>query len=75
MLLLGASGSGKSSLVRAGILPDLMAPGVVAGVTAWRYASSSPPHWHPRVRRCRRGAARQDRSPRAFRNRLSPERN
>lgn len=38
MLLLGASGSGKSSLVRAGILPDLMAPGVVGGVAAWRYA-------------------------------------
>ncbi|MGH7246956.1 MAG: hypothetical protein ACREH9_02530, partial [Pseudomonadota bacterium] len=38
LLLLGASGSGKSSLVRAGILPDLMAPGVVPGITAWRYA-------------------------------------
>ena len=36
MLLLGASGSGKSSLVRAGLLPDLMTPGVVTGVSTWR---------------------------------------
>jgi eukaryotic-like serine/threonine-protein kinase len=47
MLLLGASGSGKSSLVRAGILPDLMAPGVVAGVTAWRYAVIQPTELAP----------------------------
>lgn len=42
MLVLGASGSGKSSLVRAGILPDLIAPGVVAGVSCWRQAIVDP---------------------------------
>ncbi len=38
MLVLGASGSGKSSVVRAGLLPDLMAPGVVGEVSTWRHA-------------------------------------
>ena len=38
MLVLGASGSGKSSVVRAGVLPDLMAPGVVGEVSTWRHA-------------------------------------
>jgi hypothetical protein len=33
MLVLGASGSGKSSVVCAGVLPDLMAPGVVGEVS------------------------------------------
>ena len=42
MLVLGASGSGKSSLVRAGILPDLVTPGIVAGATAWRHAIIVP---------------------------------
>jgi tetratricopeptide (TPR) repeat protein len=47
MLVLGASGSGKSSLVRAGILPDLMAPGVVSGVTTWRHAIIQPAELAP----------------------------
>jgi tetratricopeptide (TPR) repeat protein len=42
MLVLGASGSGKSSVVRAGVLPDLMASGVVAEVSTWRYAIMQP---------------------------------
>ncbi len=42
MLVLGASGSGKSSLVRAGIVPDLMAPGVVSGVSTWRHVVVQP---------------------------------
>jgi len=36
LLVLGASGSGKSSLVKAGVLPNLTAPGVVGGVEVWR---------------------------------------
>src|SRR4051794_38459006 len=36
VLVLGASGSGKSSLVRAGLLPLLTQPGVIEGVGAWR---------------------------------------
>ena len=47
MLLLGASGVGKSSLVRAGILPDLMAPGFVSGMTTWRYAVVQPSELTP----------------------------
>jgi tetratricopeptide (TPR) repeat protein len=42
VLVLGASGSGKSSLVRAGLLPDVMTPGVVSGVTSWRHAIVHP---------------------------------
>ena len=47
MLVLGASGSGKSSLVRAGLLPDLIAPGVVAGVSTWRHAVIDPAQLAP----------------------------
>ena len=36
LLVLGASGSGKSSLVRAGVLPDLAVANVIPGVRAWR---------------------------------------
>ena len=36
LLVLGASGSGKSSLVRAGLVPRLTLPGVVEGVDLWR---------------------------------------
>ncbi|SDF06172.1 ATP-binding protein [Rhodospira trueperi] len=35
-LVLGASGSGKSSLVRAGVLPLLERPGVTSGISVWR---------------------------------------
>ena len=49
MLVLGASGSGKSSLVRAGLLPDLVAPGVVAGVSTWRHAVVDPVQLAPEI--------------------------
>ncbi|THD70965.1 MAG: ATP-binding protein, partial [Bradyrhizobium sp.] len=42
LLVLGASGAGKSSLVQAGILPALGAHGVVPGVAAWRRAVIRP---------------------------------
>src|SRR5262249_18322097 len=38
VLLSGSSGTGKSSLVRAGFLPLISTPHVVEGVAAWRYA-------------------------------------
>jgi hypothetical protein len=38
VVILGASGVGKSSLARAGVASDLMTPGVVSGVSHWRYA-------------------------------------
>jgi hypothetical protein len=36
VLVLGASGCGKSSVVKAGVVPNLSQPGVVSGVDAWR---------------------------------------
>ena len=42
LLVLGASGSGKSSLVRAGLVPRLTQPGAAAGVDAWRICVMRP---------------------------------
>ena len=42
LLILGASGSGKSSLAQAGVVPALGAPGVVRGVRTWRRAVMRP---------------------------------
>jgi hypothetical protein len=38
LLVLGASGTGKSSLVQAGVVPNLTGRGIVAGVGLWRRA-------------------------------------
>jgi tetratricopeptide (TPR) repeat protein len=38
LLIVGESGAGKSSLMRAGLAPRLTAPGVVPGVDHWRTA-------------------------------------
>jgi len=42
LLVMGASGSGKSSLVKAGLLPDIMLPGMVGRVALCRYAVLRP---------------------------------
>jgi hypothetical protein len=42
LLVQGNSGVGKSSVVRAGVLPLLMKPGVVEGVGVWRRATMRP---------------------------------
>jgi TPR repeat protein len=42
LLVLGMSGSGKSSLVRAGVVPRLLQPGLIEGVTRWRRAVLRP---------------------------------
>ena len=42
VLVMGASGSGKSSLVKAGLLPDLMLPGMVGKVALCRWAILRP---------------------------------
>ena len=43
LLVLGMSGCGKSSLVRAGVLPELLRPGVVDAVRCWRWSSATRP--------------------------------
>lgn len=42
LAILGASGSGKSSLLRAGVAPTLTHPGVVPDVDVWRTAVMRP---------------------------------
>ncbi len=42
VLVLGMSGGGKSSVVRAGVLPMLTKPGVIEGVDVWRRAVFRP---------------------------------
>ena len=42
VLAMGASGLGKSSLVKAGLLPDLLLPGMVGNVALCRYAQMRP---------------------------------
>lgn len=42
VLVTGASGLGKSSLVRAGVVPSMVQPGVVEGVSLWRRAVVGP---------------------------------
>lgn len=42
LLVLGMSGSGKSSLVHAGVLPAITQPGVIEGVDWWCWCSMRP---------------------------------
>lgn len=42
VMVLGMSGSGKSSLVRAGVLPMLLQPGVIEGIGMWRHTIFRP---------------------------------
>jgi hypothetical protein len=42
VLVFGMSGCGKSSLVRAGVLPTLTQPGVIDGIGLWRYGIVRP---------------------------------
>jgi eukaryotic-like serine/threonine-protein kinase len=42
LLIVGASGSGKSSLARAGLIPRLTTPGIVETVDLWRVVRMKP---------------------------------
>ena len=42
VLVIGASGSGKSSFVRAGVLPLLTEPGTIEGIGLWRRGVARP---------------------------------
>lgn len=41
-LLFGGSGSGKSSVARAGVLPLVVSPGIIDGIGLWRWAIMRP---------------------------------
>lgn len=42
VIVMGMSGSGKSSVVHAGVLPLMIQPGVIEGVSEWRRAVMKP---------------------------------
>ncbi len=42
LMVFGMSGCGKSSLVRAGVIPEILRPGTVAGIDCWRWAIFRP---------------------------------
>lgn len=42
LLLVGASGTGKSSLLRAGLIPRIVKPGVIPDIDLWRVALITP---------------------------------
>lgn len=42
LLIYGMSGSGKSSLLRAGLLPTITRPGTVPGIALWRWCVMRP---------------------------------
>ncbi|NJL72079.1 MAG: ATP-binding protein [Candidatus Competibacteraceae bacterium] len=42
VFVLGTSGSGKSSVLQAGVAPALMRPGNLAGIAGWRYLCVKP---------------------------------
>lgn len=42
LLIVGASGSGKSSLARAGLIPRMTTPGVASSIDLWRTAIMKP---------------------------------
>jgi tetratricopeptide (TPR) repeat protein len=46
VLIVSMSGGGKSSLVRAGVLPLLLQPGIVGTATMWRHAVMKPSDGH-----------------------------
>jgi len=67
VLIVGMSGGGKSSLVRAGVLPLMCQPGVVSAAKQWRQAILRPSdgggRLHPALVRATLGAtARADRA-------------
>ncbi len=42
LMIFGMSGSGKSSLARAGVLPTITHPGIIEGIGVWRHGIMRP---------------------------------
>lgn len=42
VLVFGMSGCGKSSLVRAGVIPTITQPGIIEGIGVWRWCAFRP---------------------------------
>jgi WD40 repeat protein/class 3 adenylate cyclase len=63
LLIYGMSGSGKSSLLRAGLLPSITRPGTVAGIASWRRCLVRPSEGPDAVASLAAGLLRQDALP------------
>ena len=59
LLIYGMSGSGKSSLLRAGLLPSITRPGAVAGIDFWRRCLIRPSEAHDAVASLAAGLIRE----------------
>lgn len=46
LMIFGMSGSGKSSLARAGVLPTITHPGIIEGIGVWRHGIMRPTDAH-----------------------------
>ena len=63
LLIYGMSGSGKSSLLRAGLLPAITRPGTVAGITLWRRCLFRPSEGSDAIASLAAGLLREDALP------------
>ncbi|WP_192356027.1 adenylate/guanylate cyclase domain-containing protein [Mesorhizobium mediterraneum] len=63
LLIYGMSGSGKSSLLRAGLLPSITRPGAVAGINFWRRCLVRPSDGSDPVTSLAAGLLREDALP------------
>src|SRR6185503_7669998 len=63
LLIYGMSGSGKSSLLRAGLLPTITRPGTVAGITLWRRCLFRPSEGSDAIASLAAGLLREDALP------------
>lgn len=73
LLIYGMSGSGKSSLLRAGLLPSITRPGAVAGITLWRRCLTRPSEGADAVASLAAGLLRDEALPELAQERTAAE--
>src|SRR5262245_3779252 len=73
LLIYGMSGSGKSSLLRAGLLPSITRPGSVAGITLWRRCLTRPSEGPDAVASLAAGLLRDEALPELAQERTAEE--